>query len=317
MSKPPLNILKRNSKQRLFECLDQVWERTGFESTQDGLNLRPGQFNRIEVRRVRRQIDQVRSTPLDQGFNPSDLVGRQVVHEQDVARLQRWDDALLDVAIEDVAIDSTRHDQRCRDARRANYGQRRGSCPRRQRGILHHALIGCGAPIQSRQTQIDARFVEKFEPFNIQGGYFFLKVGPLPLDARRVALTGVERLFLNGSFSRANSRHIILGSDLILQSRSTRAHNSCKVASACSFTAARMTVSAAANLRTTPPAWGNGAQLPVARCRANQRSIDGSLTLYRRAASGILLSPLSTVLTTRSRRSVEYAFIPSIMPSSH
>ena len=317
MSKPPLNILKRNSQQGLFECLDQIWERVGFESTQYGLDLRPSQFNRVEVRRVRWQIDQVRTPRLDHGFNPSDLVGRQVVHEQDVTRLQRWDNALLDVAIEDVAIDGARHNQRRRDARRANHGQRRGSRPRRQRRTLHHALIRCGASIQSRQAQIDARFVEKFEAVNVQGGYFFLKAGPLLLDARRVALTGVERLFLSGSFSRANSRHIILGSDLILQSRSTRAHNSCKVASACSFTAARMTVSAAANLRATPPAWGNGAQLPVARCRASQRSIDGSLTLYRRAASGILQSPLSTAFTIRWRRSVEYAFIPSIMPSNH
>jgi hypothetical protein len=43
----------------------------------------------------------------------------------------------------------------------------------------------------------------------------------------------------------------------------------------------------------------------------------GSLTLYRLAASGILHSPLSTLATTRSRRSVEYAFIPLIMPSNH
>jgi len=57
----------------------------------------------------------------------------------------------------------------------------------------------------------------------------------------------------------------------------------------------------------------NGAQLPVDRFRANQRSIEGSLTLYRLAASGILHS---TLAITRSRRSIEYAFIPSIMPSN-
>jgi hypothetical protein len=278
MSKPSLDILKRNGTQCLFECLDQIWERARFEPTQNGLNLRPRQFDRIEVWRVRWQIDQVRTTRLDQGFNPSDLVDREVVHEQDVTRLQRGDDTLLDVTIEDVAVNGTRQDQRRRNACRANHGQRRSARPRKQRSTIHYALIGCGAPIQSRQAQIDARFVKKFESRSVQGGYFFLKVRPLLLDAWRVTLTGIERLFLSGSFSRANSRHIRLGSDLMLQSRSIRVHSSCKVMSACSCTAARISVSAAANLRTTPPAWGSGAQLPVARCRASQRSIVGSLT---------------------------------------
>ena len=170
MSKPSLDILKRNSKQCLFECLDQIWERACFEPAQNGLNLRPRQFDRIKVWRVRRQIDQVRTTRLDQGFNPSDLMNREIVHEQDVTRLQRWDDALLDVTIEDVAIDGPRQDQWSRNACRANYGQCRSSRPRRQRSTIHHALVGCGAPIQSRQAQIDARFVEEFESFSVQGG---------------------------------------------------------------------------------------------------------------------------------------------------
>jgi hypothetical protein len=117
--------------------------------------------------------------------------------------------------------------------------------------------------------------------------------------------------------SRTNSRCIMLGADLIFVSCSTNSHNSSKVASGCAFTAARMAASAVANLRVGPPACGNGAQVPVFRWRANQRSIDGSLTLYRRAASGILHSPLSTLAITRARRSVEYAFIPPIMPSYH
>jgi hypothetical protein len=43
----------------------------------------------------------------------------------------------------------------------------------------------------------------------------------------------------------------------------------------------------------------------------------GSLTLYRLAAAGILHSPLSTLDITRSLRSMEYAFMPLIMPSNY
>jgi hypothetical protein len=127
----------------------------------------------------------------------------------------------------------------------------------------------------------------------------------------------MERLFFSGSFNRANSRHIILGSERIFVWCSTRSHNSCKVASGWAFTTARMTAWAEANLRAGPPACGRGAQLPVARFRANHRSIEGSLTWYRCAAAEIVQLWRSILETTRSRRSVEYGFIPPIMPSIH
>jgi hypothetical protein len=214
MSVPALNILRRNREQRLFERLDQIWKRARFESAQDRLDFRPRQFNRIEIRRVRRQIDQVRATGLDQGNNPGDLVSRQIVHKQDVTGLEGGDDTLRDVAREDGAIDCPRQHQGGRDARRTNHRQRRGAWPRRQRGTFNDALIGCRAPVQSRQAQIDACFVQKFAVFNVQSGYGFLKFNPLLRDFQRIALTGMDRLFFNGRFSRANSRHIMLGSDL-------------------------------------------------------------------------------------------------------
>ena len=268
MKKPSLNVLGRNRQQCSFKGLDQIWKGTGLKLAQLRLDLpmsparlgrggpvrRPRQFNRIEIRRVWRQIDQVRATRLDQGFNPGYLVRRKIIHEQDVTTDEGRHDALLDVAIEDVAINGSRQNQRGSNACCTNYGQRRGVRARRQRSALNHALIGSGASIQSRQAQIDARFIEKLEVCNLQRGYGFLEFRPLLLDFGRVTLAGMKRLFFNGSFSRANSRHIRLASDWILHFWATRVHNSCKVASGCSLTAARISASAAANARGTPPA---------------------------------------------------------------
>ncbi len=53
MSKPSVNVLRRNRLQSLFEGVDQIWQGSGLETPQDGLDLRPGQFNRVEVRRIR------------------------------------------------------------------------------------------------------------------------------------------------------------------------------------------------------------------------------------------------------------------------
>ena len=50
VSKPTLNVLRRNGKQSMFEGFDQLWKRSGLEAAQDGLDLRPSQFNGVEVR---------------------------------------------------------------------------------------------------------------------------------------------------------------------------------------------------------------------------------------------------------------------------
>jgi len=316
MSKPSVNILRRNGQQSLFERLDQIGKGSGLETTQDGLDLRPSQFNRVEVGRVRRQIDQVCSTRTDQLFQPGDFVSGKIVHEQNVTGLESGDDTLLDIARKHRPVDSTRQNHWRRNPAPTNHCQSRGLWARRLWRRVHHPLLRGSSPIQTSQAEIDAGFIQKFEVFHLQLRDFFSKQAALPFHTRRVALAGMERLFFRGNLSRANSRHIMLGSDLIFVSFSTSSHNSCKVASGCACTAARMTASALANLRGTPPAWGNDAHCPVDRCRANQRSIDGSLTLYRLAASEILHSPLSTLEITRSRRSFEYAFIPPIMPSN-
>lgn len=317
MCKPALNVLKRNREQSLFERLDQIRERSCFEPTQDRLDLRPRQFNGIQVRRVGWQINQIGSTPPDQGFNPGDSVRRQIVHEQNVSGLECRDHALMEVTVKHRPIDRPRQNQGGCDAFQADHGQRGRLRSRRLRDAVHHSFTRGRTRIEPREARIDAGFIEKFEPAHRLLRDLFPERAAFPFDPRRVALAGMERLFFRGSFNRTNSRHIILGSDWSLVFCSTRAHNSCKVASGCALTAARMTAWAVAKVRGMPPAWGNGAQLPVARFRANHRSTDGSLTWYRFAAAGIVHLPRSILETTRSRRSGEYGLIPPSMPSIH
>ena len=312
-----MNLLSGNRLQSLFECLDQVRPRSRLEASQDGLDLRPDQFNRIEVRRVRGQIDQVSTARADQLFQPSDLVSGQIVHEQNITGLEGGNNTLLDITIKDRTIDRARQHQRRGDPGPAHHRQSRGLWSRGLGHTVHHALIGGGAAIQACQIDIYAGFIQKLKVFHLQLTHLFSKLAALAFHSRSVPLAGMERIFFRGNFSRTNSRCIMLGADLIFVSFSTASHSSCKVASGWAFTAARMATSALANLRDGPPACGSAAQVPISRWRANQRSMEGSLTLYRLAACGMLHSPLSTLATTRSRRSFEYAFILPIMPSNH
>ena len=114
---------------------------------------------------------------------------------------------MLDIAIKHCPIDRPRQNQWRGDARPADDCQGRGLGSRGLRRRVHHALMGCRTPIQARQAQIDAGFIQKFEAFHIQLGDFFSKQAALPFHARRVALAGMERLFFRGNLSRTNSRY--------------------------------------------------------------------------------------------------------------
>jgi len=252
MSKPSVNILRRNGKQSLFEGFEQIAKGSGLETTQAGLDLRPRPFNGIKVGRVRWQKDQVGATRLDQLLQPGDFVSGEIVHEQNITGLKSRDNTLLDITIKHRSSHSSRQNQRSGDPRPAHHRQGRGLRSGGLRRTVHDAPIGSRSPVQARQACIYAGFIQKFEVFHLQLRNFFLKPAALAFHPRRVPLAGMERLFFRGNRRRTNSRDIILGSDLILVFCSTTSHNSCKIPSGCAFTAARITASAAASLRGTP-----------------------------------------------------------------
>ena len=103
----------------LDELADQLHQRCHGASgtlTQRRLQLREGHFDRIEVRRVGRQIAHFGADRFDRLANAVDLVGAQVIHEDDIAFAQRRRENLLNVSEERWPIHRTVNDTRRRQA---------------------------------------------------------------------------------------------------------------------------------------------------------------------------------------------------------
>ena len=73
-------------------------------SAQVSFQLCEGLLDRIEVRRVWRQIEKLRPCGFDDLAYLFVLVGGQIVHHHDVAGLQRWHEALFEISPEDWSI---------------------------------------------------------------------------------------------------------------------------------------------------------------------------------------------------------------------
>src|SRR5260370_41942678 len=62
------------------------------------LEFAEGEFDRVEVRRILRQINQRRARRFDRLRDAGDLVHRQTIHEHDLAAPEGWDKALLHIS---------------------------------------------------------------------------------------------------------------------------------------------------------------------------------------------------------------------------
>lgn len=84
-------------------------------------------LDRIEVRRVGRQVPKPGAGSSDHVPDGRRLMTSQIIHDDDVAGLQNCDELLLDIGAETLAVDRAVEDARCREpipAQRAEEGQR-------------------------------------------------------------------------------------------------------------------------------------------------------------------------------------------------
>jgi hypothetical protein len=72
---------------------------------QQNFEFGEGQFNRVQIRTVGWQVEQLGAARLDRLANAGNLVRAQIVHDDDIATGQRRRQHLLDIGKERLSID--------------------------------------------------------------------------------------------------------------------------------------------------------------------------------------------------------------------
>jgi hypothetical protein len=104
MSEEVLALVGREAVEYGADPVPECWDGTLRSGAQMGFEFGEGLLDRIEVGRVWRQIEKLRSCGLDDLAYHVALVGGQIVHHYDVAALQCRHEALFEIAAEDCAI---------------------------------------------------------------------------------------------------------------------------------------------------------------------------------------------------------------------
>ena len=125
--------------------------------------FREAQFDRVEIRTVRRQVPQRGARGLDQTLDAVDVMGGEVVGDDDVARRERGDQDLFDVGEKTVTVHRAVDHARRGQPRDAQAGDKRAGLPPRERRVIADAVAPQAAAVPAQEIRGDARFIEKDE----------------------------------------------------------------------------------------------------------------------------------------------------------
>ena len=161
----------------------------------EGLELREAELDGIEVRAIGWQVPEGGPGSLDGALDARDLVGPEIVGNDDVAGLQGRHQDLVDVGAEALAIDRAVEDPRCGQPRDPQRGEKRAGLPAPAGGVVVDARAARCPAVPPKQIGGDAGFVQKHEVGDIPGRRRRVPRDPRGRDVRPIVFGRADLFF--------------------------------------------------------------------------------------------------------------------------
>lgn len=157
--------------------------------------LREEHLDGVEVGRIRRQVEEAGVFVLNRLPDAVDLMGGQIIHDDDVAGAERWGQAFFDIDFEDVAVHRTIDDQRRNDPVVAQAGDKGCRFPMSMRDRGEEPFAFAGAAIKPGHLGRRPGFVNEDKAFWIKPVLPGAPLGPRFGDVRPILFGGVRGFF--------------------------------------------------------------------------------------------------------------------------
>ena len=184
----------------------EIIEGAGRRLAQVGFELGEGQFNRIEIGTVRWQVANAGSLSRNEFFDVLDLVGREVVEDDGVARAQLRTEHMLKIGGEDIGIDGAFDQERGLDPFMTQGGDKGGGLPMTVRDGAGTTLSHKAASVTAGHLGIEARLVDKDQPSGVPVRLALPPTRSGRLNVGPILLGGARRFFYSsGRAGRAGA----------------------------------------------------------------------------------------------------------------
>jgi len=160
------------------------------------LELGEGIFDRIEVGTVRRQIAKFGATGLDSLPDADDLVGGQIVHDDDVAWAQGRRQHLLDPGEEALSVHRTVQKHRCNKARELEAADKSDGFPMTVRNRCTAALALWRPATKACHLRRKSALIDKDQVFGVKIVLALCPILARCLYISTFLLAGMGSLFL-------------------------------------------------------------------------------------------------------------------------
>ena len=161
----------------------------------EGFQFGKREFDRIEVRTVRREKAQRRSGPCERGPNLGLFVHGEVIEDNDIPGPERRYEDLLDIGEETHVIDRSVEDGRRTEPLEPQPGHDCVRFPMTTGRVIPHADAAQAATVAPEQIGRHATFIEEYVLPHIAQRLPDLPLSPGRRDIRPALLVGVYRFF--------------------------------------------------------------------------------------------------------------------------
>lgn len=182
--------------------------RSRAELAEQRLQLAPGELDRVQVGRVRRQVQHASAGGLDEPANVRSLVGADVVEHDDVAGLQLAEEDSLEEGLEDLGVRRAFDRHHGADAVHVESADHRGDGARVARDGPVRALATRRASVLAGHREVAAGLVDEDESPRVEFLRELDELAPERLDAWLRLLYRGEGLFFRVSASFSRTRFI-------------------------------------------------------------------------------------------------------------
>ena len=189
----PIRRLEPLGAQRQEKCGPNRPTPTGY-SCNNALELREAELEGIEVRAVGWQVPEGGPGGLEGPLDAGDLVGPEVVGDDDVAGVQGRHQDLVDVGAEALAIDRAVEDPRCGQPRDPQRGEKRAGLPAPAGGVVVDARAARCPTVPPKQIVGAAGFVQKHEVGDVPGRRRRVPRDPRGRDVRPIVFGRADRV---------------------------------------------------------------------------------------------------------------------------
>lgn len=183
------------SVEELADAPPGCFDGSFFGLSEQGFELYKHHLDRVEAGAIRRQEEEMGAGGADRGARRFAFVAAEIVEDDDIAGVERWDELLLDPGGEGASVNRAVGDQRSNDLVMAQPSQEGQGLPVAEWRLADQLGAARRPAAQAGHVGLDPGLIDKDQSGRVQAMLVGFPARPQPRRPRPILFAGQQRFF--------------------------------------------------------------------------------------------------------------------------